>query len=420
MESKTYMQAIIENIEQNISEKINVEKLSSECFVSPRQLYRDFYSFTGHSVNEYIRKRKLSKALSLLKYSEISVTDIAFLCGYSSGQALCRDIKLLLNITPTEYRNSMDIYYFPLHDGIKMKQIVVKSQTIPQMCCLKFYHSQLTGIENRAVSYLQTIIPEYTGKLLGRNGLQSGNRFCYELYIEYSNEYIRKIRRASFNDITVIPGYTAVFACATVKNNEQDIHASWDFLYGHWLKNSMFEQDNIPYFEEYIVRTNIIKKLILYLPVKPRENFYKISVKYFDDRLFVAAAKAGINAEKSASNMVAEFIADHYPFLLKSQKEFYVSKIGSCYTCGMHIKSPINIPAGKSVEIRSIPKGLYAVLEGSCYGSGNEYEQVLLKWLQDHGFEAEGIPFSIYDISKGSSQKEIIVKSQIKIKDGRI
>lgn len=418
MESNTYFIKTINNIEQNISEKINVEKLSSECFISPRQLYRDFYSLTGHSINEYIRKRKLSKALSLLKFSDISIFDIAYICGYSSVQALYRSIKSSLNLTPTEYRNGTDIFYFPLYDGVKTKQITVKSLIIPETINVKFYHTKLVGIEDRAISYLLSIIPECAGRLYGKNGTQSGNRFCYELYIEYDEVYKEKLTSA-FNEITTYPGYTAVFACTSSVNREFEINSAWDFLYGQWLQGSMFEQDNIPYFEEYIIKGNNIKKLILHLPVRPRENFYKINVKSFEDRIFLTATKKGIDAEMSASNTVIDLLAEHYPLYLKTQKEFFISKKNNIATCGLNIKTKINFD-NNTVKVLTIPKGLYAVLEGSCYGSGNEYEQILTNWLRDNGFEIMGTPFSIYDTSKGTGHNQIIVKSQVLIKDGRI
>jgi len=418
MELKKYMQTAIKNIEQNISEKISVEKLSSQSFISPRQLYRDFYSHTGHSVNGYISKRRLSKALSLLKYSEIPIFDIAYSCGYSSVQALYRNMKASLNLTPAEYRNSADIYYFPLYYDIQTKQVTVKSLTIPEMIRVKFYHAKLLGIENMAITCLLSALPGYDGKLFGRNGMQSGNRFCYELYIEHGEAHAEKLTSA-FGDISVFPGYTANFACASAANNEREINAAWDFLYGRWLKSSMFEQDDIPYFEEYVIKDSSIKKLILHLPIKQRANFYKINIKSFADRMFLAATKKGADAEKSASKAVVDYLAEYYPLYLKTRKEFYISKHNGYVSCGLNIDAEINSHDG-TVQILTAPKGLYAVLEGSCYGSGNEYEEILLNWLNESGFEIIGLPFSIYDTSNGTEHNKIIVKSQVMIKDGRI
>ena len=54
------------------------------------QLNRDFISATGYSVSEYIRRLRLSNALCMIKFSHYPTADIAYACGYSSQQALCR------------------------------------------------------------------------------------------------------------------------------------------------------------------------------------------------------------------------------------------------------------------------------------------------------------------------------------------
>ena len=61
---KNYMQklkeidAVIAFIENNLSDELNPESVAKGHFVSLSGLYRDFYSYTGHSVKEYIRKRR--------------------------------------------------------------------------------------------------------------------------------------------------------------------------------------------------------------------------------------------------------------------------------------------------------------------------------------------------------------------------
>ena len=182
----------------------------------------------------------------------------------------------------------------------------------------------------------------------------------------------------------------------------------------------MFEQDGRPYFEEYIVDENRVKKLVLHLPIRQRENFYKINIRTFDERLFITASKDGASAEKSASDAVVDFIAEHYPYLLRKQKEFYVSKNGGLCTCGMSVDGCIRIP-DDTLQMLTVSKGLYAVLEGSCYGSGKRVmNRFYLGWLRDSGFKITGAPFSVYDTSRGTNQNAIVVKSQVLMKDGTI
>ena len=291
----------------------------------------------------------------------------------------------------------------------------MSSQAIPAMIRVTHADAKLDGIEDRAVARLSSALPGFSGRILGRNGPQIGSRFVYELFVEHDEAVLHKLSSV-FNGVTVCPGYTAVFACVTAANDEREISAAWDFLYGHWLKASMFEQDDIPYFEEYVRKDGGVKKLILRLPIRPRENFYKIAITRFEDRRFVTASQRGPGAEKAASDRVVDYIAERYPFLLKTQKEFYVARANGVCACGMRVDEALNLPGEQTLQTLTIPKGAYAVLEGSCYGSGDEYERVLLGWLRDNSLDPADAPFSVYDTSRGTGQGEIVVRAQVMIR----
>jgi len=76
-----YLSDLFRFIENNISDNLDTEILSRTGYVSSPKLYRDFYNLTGHSVKEYIRKRRLSNALALIKTSEMELTDMLFNVG---------------------------------------------------------------------------------------------------------------------------------------------------------------------------------------------------------------------------------------------------------------------------------------------------------------------------------------------------
>lgn len=98
IEKLIYIKTLIEYVEAHLSEDISAETLAKAGFVSRAKLYRDFYNVVGHSIKEYIRKRRLSNALALVKKSELSLTDIAYLWGYSSQQDFSRLVQRKLNL----------------------------------------------------------------------------------------------------------------------------------------------------------------------------------------------------------------------------------------------------------------------------------------------------------------------------------
>ena len=77
MQKRAYIHAMLSYIEDHLSEDLKPESIAGGHFISVSQLYRDFYAFTGHSVKEYIRKRRISNACEKIKCSELPLTVIA-------------------------------------------------------------------------------------------------------------------------------------------------------------------------------------------------------------------------------------------------------------------------------------------------------------------------------------------------------
>jgi len=128
MSKKQHFQNLLKNIEDSKIDKLNINNLSRIGYISSMQLYRDFYNFTGHSVNEYIRKRRLSNALALIKHSSMSITDIAFMCGYSSHQNFTNAVRKAIGLSPTEYRKNDMYFYFPAYITWDACKITVKKK----------------------------------------------------------------------------------------------------------------------------------------------------------------------------------------------------------------------------------------------------------------------------------------------------
>jgi len=299
-----YIYDLFRFIEENISVDFDTELLSNIGYVSRGKLKYDFYSLSGHSVKEYVRKRRLSNALVLIKMSDMPLADIAYQCGYSSHQAFCRAVRQTLGLTPTEYKNGPTYYFFPPFNGEPLHSVTVSSVTIPRMSRVLFCHKKLNGIENMAITAFLQACPNYGGRIFGRNGKQQGNKFCYELYLTDSN--IDLLSSCGFESAGELFDFNATFAKTTVRNDERKINAAWNYLYSVWLQNSMFEYTGEPYYEEYILRSgktgesHLPAKLKLYLPLRARNEETKITLINNPGLYFVTAKAAGRNAEDRA------------------------------------------------------------------------------------------------------------------------
>lgn len=82
-----YIRGVLPYIERHLAEELGPERIASRYYVSTSQLYRDFYACTGHSVKEYIRRRRISNACEKIKSSELPLAIIADESGLQTQQA---------------------------------------------------------------------------------------------------------------------------------------------------------------------------------------------------------------------------------------------------------------------------------------------------------------------------------------------
>ena len=403
-----HMHSLLQYIEDNLAIDLDTKLLSGIGFSSHAKLYRGFYNLTGHSVKEYIRKRRLSNALALIKMSHMALTDIAHQSGYSSHQALCRAVRQNLNLTPTQYKNGDTYYFFPPWSGDSLQPVTVSQDTIPKTLRILFYSPVSANIEDLAVSTLLKLIPAYNGRIFGKNGMQNSSNFCYELYLTETHINYSLLTFHNFKIAQTLPSYTTTFATATVQNNAPKINAVWDYLYSQWLQNSMFEYTAAPYFEEYILRNGKPYKLKLFLPIRKRNEDTKISLIGNPCLHFITAQAKGYNAEKIASLAVFNYVSVNHPHIIGSSKDLYLSKHANSYTCGIRVDSELHAGENKNIACFTTGQDNYLMLESRVMGDYDRYLDMLLCFARINGISADrkGI-FAVYDGSEGFDNLKI-------------
>lgn len=94
----------INYIEENLETEVNLELLSEKYFLSKFYYHRIFTAVIGITLKEYISKRKLNYALSLLKFTKKPMVEIALLIGYGSQESFIRAFKANYGVTPGSVR----------------------------------------------------------------------------------------------------------------------------------------------------------------------------------------------------------------------------------------------------------------------------------------------------------------------------
>lgn len=96
-----------EYINCHLGEELTVTDIASRLFVSPNYFSRLFKKHTGEGCNEYIVRKRMDKAKSLLEATELNTGKIANMVGYNDTNYFSMAFKKNCMMSPTAYRNSV-------------------------------------------------------------------------------------------------------------------------------------------------------------------------------------------------------------------------------------------------------------------------------------------------------------------------
>ncbi|MBS1600556.1 MAG: helix-turn-helix domain-containing protein [Bacteroidetes bacterium] len=94
-----------EFIENNVTEKISVEGLSSKFAIGRRHFERRFKKATNNTPAEYIQRVKIEVAKKQLESSNKNVNEVMYEVGYVDNKAFRTIFKKITGLSPAEYRN---------------------------------------------------------------------------------------------------------------------------------------------------------------------------------------------------------------------------------------------------------------------------------------------------------------------------
>lgn len=105
---KIKIQDLISWLNENYSQDISLETMSSYIGCSPAYTSRLFKKETGCDIMTYLATIRINHAKELLGTTTMTLTEISASVGFNHQQTFIRNFKNLVGLTPTEYRNSTD------------------------------------------------------------------------------------------------------------------------------------------------------------------------------------------------------------------------------------------------------------------------------------------------------------------------
>ena len=101
----THMNQALQYIETHKNYEISISELAEQAGISSGYLSRIFKKYYHISVVDYIHLRKLHKAKQYMVSSEMNISDISFLLGYSEAGYFCKIFKKYEGQTPSAFMN---------------------------------------------------------------------------------------------------------------------------------------------------------------------------------------------------------------------------------------------------------------------------------------------------------------------------
>lgn len=91
--SKDFIIQLVNWIEENMHQSISIDEVTKRSGYQKRQVQILFKRITGITIGQYIKRRRLTKAAVLIKYSSRSIEQVSMDLFYTSQQSFCRAFK---------------------------------------------------------------------------------------------------------------------------------------------------------------------------------------------------------------------------------------------------------------------------------------------------------------------------------------
>ncbi|MBD2768648.1 AraC family transcriptional regulator [Hymenobacter sp. BT664] len=253
----------IQFIERNLDKKILLKDIAQEAFLSEYHFHRIFKSLTGETVKEFSLRLKIERAAIRLKHSKDTIGQIASENGYENHETFTRSFKKYFQLTPQEYRDSIQQITIRKQTDYRSKEISLEKlqiiePTVKHLPDLHLAYIRHTGsYENVASSFQRLMVWAATQLILKLKPTTIG--------IVHDNPDLTDEEKTRFDACVVLNkeikpkgeiGFKKIeggkFAVFRHKGNYDNFYTIYDYIYNVCLFDKGWELADKPALEWYI------------------------------------------------------------------------------------------------------------------------------------------------------------------------
>lgn len=93
-------------MDRQYAEPLDVAALARIAHVSKAHFIRTFRAVFGETPNRYLQRRRVERAMFLLRETDRSITDICIAVGFTSLGTFSRMFRVVVGVAPSEFRRT--------------------------------------------------------------------------------------------------------------------------------------------------------------------------------------------------------------------------------------------------------------------------------------------------------------------------
>ena len=95
-----------DTMDHDYASPLDIPSLARVALMSPAHFSRTFTATFGETPHRYLQRRRIERAMAMLRDHERSVTDVALAVGYDSLGTFSRTFREITGSSPSEYRET--------------------------------------------------------------------------------------------------------------------------------------------------------------------------------------------------------------------------------------------------------------------------------------------------------------------------
>jgi DNA-binding response OmpR family regulator len=104
---ESFLLKVMKVVDENLdNENFNMDKLGQGVAMSRSQIHRKLHALTNQSATQFIRSYRLDRAMDLIKKNAGSISEIAYMVGFSDPSYFSKCFHEQFNLTPSDTKNN--------------------------------------------------------------------------------------------------------------------------------------------------------------------------------------------------------------------------------------------------------------------------------------------------------------------------